>query len=604
MEIRFAEASSTGAVSKQNEDFIKSWIPSDPEERRSRGLLALIADGVGGHGNGDVASRLAVETALKTFLEAKPDSPARAVLSAMFQAANMAVYDQGMQSGQGLRMATTLSAALFRHSQVFVGHVGDCRAYLIRGQEITRLTTDHSYAGLQAKMGLISEAEAMTSKLRTVLTRNLGQQPFVRVDQTTAELSSGNVLVLCSDGLHGSVTEAEMRDLVLRREPQEACRELLALAERRGSQDNASVLVAQIERLERVAIYHGLPIYREAAPQPSGLEVGPGSLLDDRFEIQEAINRGGMATIFKATDRSDGRTVAIKVPFMRYESDPGAFTRFEREEEIAKSLDHPAVLKILPIEKKSRPYIAMEYLEGETLSQLLSQVKSLPPGDAVQIMSRLCEAVAFLHGRGIVHRDLKPQNIMICNDGSLRLMDFGIAKSTDRKATFVGFTPSMGTPDYMAPEQVRGQSGDERTDIYSLGAMLYEMLTGRVPYEGDNAFMVMNARLSGDPVGPRKLRPEISPEVEEIVLHAMERNPDERYQSATAFKSDLDAPHLVKVTGRSERLKPPKPWRAHWRRIRVGAWALIFILTLFGLLFLLTKATSAPGRGRFSQPIK
>ncbi len=131
-----------------------------------------------------------------------------------------------------------------------------------------------------------------------------------------------------------------------------------------------------------------------------------------------------------------------------------------------------------------------------------------------------------MHDHEVIHRDLKPDNIMICNDGSIRIMDFGIAKLEGmRRLTFGGFTPAMGTPDYIAPEQVKGKRGDARTDIYSLGALLYEMVTGVPPFEGATPFIIMNARLTGDPPAPRKRNPNISPQVEEIILHAMERQP-------------------------------------------------------------------------------
>jgi serine/threonine-protein kinase len=191
----------------------------------------------------------------------------------------------------------------------------------------------------------------------------------------------------------------------------------------------------------------------------------------------------------------------------------------------------------------------------------------------------------------VVHRDLKPQNIMVCNDGSLRIMDFGIAMSSgERKITLSGFTPTMGTPDYMAPEQVRGQAGDEQTDIYSLGAILYEMTTGAVPYQGDNAFIVMNSRLSGDPVAPRKLRSEIPAALEEVILHAMERDPGGRYLSVTGMKSDLEHLDLVRITGRAERLVPPKLWHSQWRRVRVAVLAVLFILGVFGLIYVISHA--------------
>jgi serine/threonine-protein kinase len=141
--------------------------------------------------------------------------------------------------------------------------------------------------------------------------------------------------------------------------------------------------------------------------------------------------------------------------------------------------------------------------------------------------------------------------------------------------TFTGFSAAMGTPDYMAPEQVKGKRGDARTDLYSLGAMLYEMLTGEVPFQGTNPYAIMNARLFGDPVAPRRINPEIPPQVEELVLHALEQKPYDRYASAAEMRADLAAPETVRVTGRCERLRPQAPWRSRWRRLR---WIVLLLL--------------------------
>jgi serine/threonine-protein kinase len=198
----------------------------------------------------------------------------------------------------------------------------------------------------------------------------------------------------------------------------------------------------------------------------------------------------------------------------------------------------------------------------------------------------VCDGLACLHSGACIA--ISPQNIMLCSDGSLRIMDFGIAKvAASRRMTFGGFSPTMGTPDYMAPEQVKGQRGDERTDIYSLGAILYEMLTGRVPFEGQNAYMIMNARLLGDPVAPRVHNPAIRPPVEEIVLHAMARDPDDRYPTAASMKADVDAPDAVVVTGRAERLQAPKPWKNRWRNARIVALSILVPIILFYLFFLM-----------------
>jgi serine/threonine-protein kinase len=210
----------------------------------------------------------------------------------------------------------------------------------------------------------------------------------------------------------------------------------------------------------------------------------------------------------------------------------------------------------------------------------------MPEKDAIKLASRICDALVYMHGQGVVHRDLKPQNIMLCTDGTIRIMDFGIAKAGGRRMTFAGFTPAVGTPDYMAPEQVKGKRGDERTDIYSLGAMLYEMVVGVTPFqcENENPLVIMNARVEGDPEAPRKRNAKVSPQVEEIILHAMERDPKNRYQTAVAMKAELDDPAAVQLTGRCDRLQTSTPWRRSWKKTLWIALGILIPLIIFGLV--------------------
>jgi serine/threonine-protein kinase len=315
-------------------------------------------------------------------------------------------------------------------------------------------------------------------------------------------------------------------------------------------------------------------------------EPQPGDVVDGRFAILEVIGHGGMGSVFKATDLATGGLVALKIPFVALERDSVFRERFQREIEIGQVLNHPAVIRIVPVDRPSRPYLPMEFVEGQTLWDRMRHERPLPIDEALCIARQLCDALEHMQEHGVFHRDLKPTNIMLCRDGSVRIMDFGVAMTaTARRLTLAG-AKGIGTPEYMAPEQVNGRRGDHRADIYSLGAILYEMTTGQRPYdEQPDMYSVIKARLVGDPVAPCVLNPSLSPAVEEIVLHALARDPDDRYDSAADLKTDLECPNRVALTGRARRLKPVK--------LRSQAWVVTgFILAaltapvLFFFLFL------------------
>jgi serine/threonine-protein kinase len=572
MQIGYGFYSTEGPVRPHNEDSVAFWQPTDPADWRARGALVVLADGIGGQDRGEVASRLASDAAIKTFTEAEEGVAPNQLIFRVFTAANLAVYDRNLSDRHsGGKMATTMTACLFRHNEVTVGHVGDCRVYVLQAGQIRRLTNDHSYAGVQLKLGLVNVQEAASSEFRSVLTRSVGQEPTIRVDVHVAQVRPADVIVQCCDGVWSKITEGEILSVASKMAPPEAARELVRLAEKRNADDNLTVQIVRVEGIERLSYYRGLPTYQKETPAIMGSELEVGQVLDGRYRVTDLISRSGMASIFKAIDTTNEQVVALKVPFMQFESDPGFYSRFQREQEIGRALQHPYILHLLdtPDQKKSRPYLVMEFLEGQTLGHLMQRVHPMPEHDAIKVVSRICEALHYMHEHDVVHRDLKPDNIMICNDGTIRIMDFGIAKfEGSRRLTFGGFTPAMGTPDYMAPEQVRGKRGDRRTDIYSLGAILYEMVTGQTPFQGENPFIIMNSRLSGDPVAPREVSETVSPQVEEIILHAMARLPQDRYPDALTMKAELDSPEKVQLTGRATRLVKPNPLYGRWKRIR------------------------------------
>jgi serine/threonine-protein kinase len=323
-------------------------------------------------------------------------------------------------------------------------------------------------------------------------------------------------------------------------------------------------------------------------PAPN-LTIQPGDELD-HFAIDTIVATSGMGTVFRAHNLKTGEQVAIKVPHPEVEADPALFDRFVREEEIGRKIDHPGVMKVFPNPDRTQVYMVMEWIDGRLLRQILNEEEKLPIERAVKLTVRICEALDHIHAHGVVHRDLKPENIMVDGQDNIRLIDFGIAANAgSRRLTFGNFSRNMGTPDYISPEQVRGRRGDARSDVYSLGVMLYEMLTGRVPFSGPNPFAVMNDRLLNQPVPPRNLNPAISPQLQEILYRALEREPKNRYRSAHEFAHDLDHPEAVGVTPRVDEAN----WEARVspgrRRLWLYAALALLPLAVFALLYLVAR---------------
>ena len=271
----------------------------------------------------------------------------------------------------------------------------------------------------------------------------------------------------------------------------------------------------------------------------SGDDTERGQPFDGRYRVLGRLGVGGMATVYLAEDSSLGRKVALKVMAERYSEDGEFVERFRREAQAAARLNHPNIIAVYDRgEANGRPYIAMEYLQGRTLKQVIQKEGPLPAERAIAVAMQVLAGLRYAHEHGVVHRDVKPHNVLVGDDGRIKVTDFGIAHAGDPQMTEVGSI--VGTAQYLSPEQARGRTVGPQTDIYSLGVVLYEMLAGRVPFEGDSSVAIAMQHVSDDPPPLRSLAPLVPESLALVVAHSMLKEPTQRYASADEFAADLD----------------------------------------------------------------
>ncbi|MGC1374938.1 MAG: serine/threonine-protein kinase [Anaerolineales bacterium] len=270
----------------------------------------------------------------------------------------------------------------------------------------------------------------------------------------------------------------------------------------------------------------------------------------DRYQIQAYMAQGGMSDIYRAFDLIDHREVVIKIPDQSMLGDPAQYERFQRELEVMKTLDHPTILKGLGSGKYNRiPYLVTEFVDGQSLRSLIETSAPIPPDQAVAMVRKIADGMAYCHKNDVIHRDLKPENILITADGQPVIMDFGLALTKGaHRVTYSNLSATMGTPDYMAPEQIEGKRGDQRTDVYALGTILYEMLAGKTPFTGDTSMAVMAQHLNGTAPRLDQLDPSISVQLAAIVATCLARKPDDRYADMAALMDALDHPENADVS--------------------------------------------------------
>jgi eukaryotic-like serine/threonine-protein kinase len=268
-----------------------------------------------------------------------------------------------------------------------------------------------------------------------------------------------------------------------------------------------------------------------------------GELIAGRYELEELVGSGGMSSVYRAHDRLLERTVALKILHEQFTRDDAYVERFRREARAVAQLAHPNIVTVIDRgEQDGRQFIVFEYVHGMNLKELMTQEGPLSPREAIELALQVARGLSFAHESGLVHRDVKPQNVLLDADGRAKVTDFGIAHAVDVDGMTITGT-IMGTSNYIAPEQARGQPVDEQTDVYSLGCVLYELLAGHVPFDGDN-FVAVAMRHVNDPVpSVRDVRPDVPPHLDWAIQRAMAKDHDERFESMADFAAELEACH-------------------------------------------------------------
>jgi serine/threonine-protein kinase len=306
-----------------------------------------------------------------------------------------------------------------------------------------------------------------------------------------------------------------------------------------------------------------------------------GEVLADRYELEELVGTGGMSSVFRAHDRLLDRKVALKILHQQYSSDDDYVERFKHEARSVAALSHPNVVTVIDRgEHGDRQFIVFEYVEGENLKRLIERRGPAPVPNALELGIQIARGLAFAHQQGLIHRDVKPQNVLLNGDGRAKVTDFGIARSLNVQHGMTQTGTVLGTSDYIAPEQAQGQRVDEHSDVYSLGVVMYELLTSEVPFPGENFVAVAMRHINEEPPSVRDKRSDVPPRVDGAVRRAMAKRPEDRFPTMDAFCAELEA-CLAELQAAGTQLARPAMRRQH--RPRLSPWPIVAAVIVLGV---------------------
>ena len=544
----------------RNDDSYGVVVPRDAM-LETKGIAMAIADGM----SSSEAAKEASETCVKSFLEDYYATHASWTVKTsggrVLAATNRWLNSQSEANYSSDRgMVSTFSGAVLKASVVHLFHAGDSRIYLLRGGAIEQLTRDH---------------RTRVSRDRNYLSRAIGISRDLEIDYRAVPVEAGDVLLFTTDGVHEHVRDSQFAN-ILRVTPDDldgAAQRITAAALANGSDDN---LTCQIVRIDDPGTPDEAAHLKRLTALPFPPELEPGMLFEG-FRIVREIHASNRTQVYLAVDEASGERVVLKTPSVNFEDDAAYLEMFTREEWVGQLVASLHVLKVLPMTRPRRAlYFVTEFVEGSTLRQWMHD-NPLPGLDPVRgIVEQIVKGLRAFHRKEIIHQDLKPENILIDANGTVKIIDFGsarVAGLAEISATG-GPPPLAGTVDYTAPEYLRGEGPTNRSDIYSLGVIVYEMLTGKLPYGSANSSSTApRTKLVYTPA--TRHRDGMPPWVDGALEKAVHPSPVARYDALSAFMEDLKRPNQALVPARARPLLERDP-AGFWR----GAALLLLILNI------------------------
>jgi len=560
-----------------NEDYLGAYIPSDATDDAvqldSKGITIAIADGMSGSDGGKEASQVSVRQFIDDYYGTPESWTVKQAATKILTALNTWLYSQGQEKyGTAKGMVTTFSAMVLKSQTAHLFHVGDSRIYRLRDNDLVQLTRDH---------------RVWISNDRDYLSRAIGIDTHLEIDYRATSLQEGDIYLLTTDGVHDFVTNKEIQEILEHStDVQEASERIVKAASRNDSDDN---ITAHIVKVEAIPEPDKTEFYEQLTQLPFPPDLKAGNIMDG-YRILRELNASSRSQVYLAEDtlspkvKGQHHKVVLKTPSVNFEDDPSYIDLFLHEEWVAKRLSSPHLIKVCGMDRKRTfLYTVVEYVEGQSLKQWMLDNPKPSITQVRGTIDQIARGLRAMHRLEMIHQDLKPDNILLDKFNTLKIIDFGstkIAGLAEIKSV-VEHNQIVGTANYSAPEYFKGQSGTNRSDIYSLGVIAYEMLTGRLPYGEISPEKAAKKKFSYTPA--RQYNPMVPDWIDACLQKAVHPNPEKRYALLSEFITDFSKPNQTLLDRNASQPLLERNPLAFWRGLAAVQFIVILVLFYFYL---------------------